>query len=89
MKKILVICSFLVGILFLADCDKAQQPTQSATNEGKIVCNSYSIETCPDKCVVCPPCEACSSISCQTEEFCKNIGFNRNWYESIKTELNG
>ena len=50
-------------------------------------CSSYSSDTCPSSCVVCPPCEACSSISCQTEQFCKGIGFDRSWYEGIKQNL--
>jgi hypothetical protein len=49
-------------------------------------CNNYQPETCPAKCVVCPPCAACSSISCQTEDFCKSIGFDRSWYESMKNK---
>ena len=47
-------------------------------------CISFDPEECPEECVVCPPCPACSSISCQTEEFCKEMGINRNWYEKIK-----
>jgi len=43
-------------------------------------CSSFSVEDCPNQCVVCPPCIQCSSISCQTEGFCKSIGFDRNWY---------
>lgn len=50
-------------------------------------CDSYSADTCPDKCVVCPPCPVCSSISCQAEEFCKDMGIDRSWYEGIKTRL--
>ena len=46
-------------------------------------CDSFSYETCPSKCVICPPCAVCSSISCQTEEFCKNSGFNRTWAKGI------
>jgi len=37
--------------------------------------------------VVCPPCEACSSISCHSEQFCKSIGFDKSWYEGIKQNL--
>jgi hypothetical protein len=48
-------------------------------------CTSYNYEKCPSRCVVCPPCEVCSSISCQTEEFCENIGFNRSWFENVKS----
>lgn len=50
-------------------------------------CSSYPVEICPDGCVVCPPCPACSSISCQTEEFCERMGFDKSWYERIKYGL--
>ncbi len=52
-----------------------------------INCSGYSVERCPSACAVCPPCEACSSISCQSEAYCKNIGFNRSWYEGIKQNM--
>lgn len=60
------------------------------TNQNKYsnpICTSFSSNNCPSECVVCPPCEVCSSISCQTEDFCKNIGFDRSWYEAIKERL--
>jgi hypothetical protein len=41
-----------------------------------------SLEECPSECVVCPPCEVCSSLSSRSEEFCESIGFNRNWSEA-------
>ena len=47
-------------------------------------CSSFSVEVCPNQCVICPPCIVCSSISCQTEEFCKSIGFDRSWYNKTK-----
>lgn len=46
-------------------------------------CKDYSVEDCPGNCVICPPCEVCSSVSCQTEEFCESIGFDKNWYENV------
>jgi len=49
----------------------------------KINCTSYGYDKCPAECVICPPCEVCSSISCQTEEFCKGMGFNRSWYSNM------
>ena len=49
-------------------------------------CNSYQPENCPAQCVVCPPCPECSSISCQTEDFCKSIGIDRSWYEGMKNK---
>ncbi len=58
------------------DCEFAPCPTT-------VNCSAYSgeeIQHCPSPCVVCPPCIVCSSISCQTEEFCKSIGFDRDWY---------
>jgi hypothetical protein len=45
-------------------------------------CSSHPYYDCPAECVVCPPCEVCSSVSCQTEEFCKGLGFDRQWYEN-------
>ena len=47
-------------------------------------CSSFSYMDCPNECAVCPPCSECSSISCQAEKFCENIGFNKSWYEEIK-----
>jgi hypothetical protein len=51
-------------------------------------CQSFTPEECPDECVVCPPCAACSSISCQSKEFCESIGFNKDWYKEIKRGIN-
>ncbi|MDD1679791.1 MAG: hypothetical protein LUO93_11495 [Methanomicrobiales archaeon] len=56
------------------DCEFAPCPAN---------CSSYTVETCPNQCVVCPPCEVCSSISCQTEELCESIGFHRDWYRKV------
>ncbi|MFZ2454896.1 MAG: hypothetical protein WAX07_00235 [Candidatus Altiarchaeia archaeon] len=50
-------------------------------------CGSYAYSDCPQRCVVCPSCEFCSSVRCQTEESCAKIGFNRTWHESIKKRL--
>jgi len=47
-------------------------------------CKNYTSDSCPDSCVVCPPCAACSSISCNTKDFCSSIGFNDTWYKSVK-----
>jgi len=58
------------------NCDFAPCPSE-------INCSLFSADNCPNLCVVCPPCEACSSISCQTEEFCKSIGFDRSWWENV------
>ncbi|MEM4272084.1 MAG: DUF333 domain-containing protein [Candidatus Bilamarchaeaceae archaeon] len=46
-------------------------------------CTSYSAEACPADCVVCPPCAICSSVSCQTKEFCESMGFNSMWYDDV------
>jgi len=50
-------------------------------------CGSYMPNECPEECVVCPPCMECSSISCQTESFCGNLGIDRTWYENIKHQM--
>ncbi|MFA6328496.1 MAG: serine hydrolase [Candidatus Micrarchaeia archaeon] len=59
----------------------------SAAGVQGAACSSYSPDTCPSQCVVCPPCAECSSISCQTEGHCAGIGFNRSWYDGIKRNL--
>lgn len=67
-KLILILFVFSI-FLFVIGCKKE--------------CDSYSTEECPNECVVCPPCAECSSISCQSEDFCDNIGFDKNWYNEI------
>ncbi len=97
MKKIGLIASLIIiiiiGISAFAVWLVINQPQTngSMVNESpKIIdeldCESYSSENCPSKCIVCPPCLECSSLSCQTEEFCESIGFDKNWYENIKKQ---
>jgi hypothetical protein len=50
-------------------------------------CERYTIKDCPNECVVCPPCEECSSLSCQSEEYCLSIGFDEKWYESVDPDI--
>lgn len=79
------------GFLFIAGCI-GQPPSQgqpfggnpNGTAQGGPNCTSYSVEKCPSSCTVCPPCEMCSSISCNTVEFCQSIGFNRSWWEEVR-----
>ena len=60
----------------------------SATKQTTITdCKSIdNLDQCTEssECVVCPPCMACSSLSCQTEEFCANFGIDKSWYENMK-----
>ena len=42
-------------------------------------CRIYGLSDCPGECVVCPPCEFCSSLRCQTESACESMGFGRGW----------
>lgn len=48
-------------------------------------CRKYGIDQCPSSCVVCPPCEVCSSLSCSSLDFCQSMGINELWYEGIKS----
>ncbi len=43
--------------------------------EERKFCRSHLPSECPADCTICPPCEGCSSLTCQTEEFCSSIGF--------------
>lgn len=69
----------LIGVYYLINRNI------SIPGKGPLICSSYSSDACPSACVVCPPCPECSSISCQSEDFCAGIGFNRNWSKQLKT----
>ena len=49
-------------------------------------CKASHIDDCPAGCIVCPPCEVCSSMGCDLAEFCLSIGFDVDWYEMIKKQ---
>ena len=49
-------------------------------------CKNYTDFDCPSVCAVCPPCEVCGSISCNSKEFCQSIGFNETWYENLNSK---
>jgi len=54
-----------------------------------INCSGYSVDQClSPNCVVCPPCPECSSLSCQSETFCKSMGIDSRWYDAIKKQNN-
>lgn len=82
LKIIIIFALILLLIIFSLNYSK-----HKINSENPRDCNNYSESNCPKECVVCPPCEVCSSLSCQTEEFCKSNGFNRSWYEDIKKRL--
>ena len=56
-------------------------------DEKEVSCKKNTPEDCPAECVVCPPCAACSSITCQTEKFCTGIGIDRTWYSEIQEKI--
>ena len=78
MKKILVaVLSF--ALILLASCSEQEISLQNPS------CSEYKYDECPDPCVVCPPCPQCSSLRCASEEFCKSIGFEPDWYNSLNS----
>ncbi len=84
---------FLIFAWFRLDKDQKINDTPLVNDNNPVAststCTSYSPDTCPGNCVVCPPCPECSSISCQSEEFCAGFGIDRTWYEKIKSGLEG
>ena len=44
-------------------------------------CSDYQYTDCPSQCMVCPPCATCSSLRCQTKDFCNSIGWN--WTNAV------
>lgn len=63
------------------------KPQDSYGNTKGKECTFYSIDECPIECVVCPPCMECSSISCQSEDFCAEMGIDRSWYDDIQKKI--
>lgn len=53
-------------------------------------CSKYDINICNqiDECRICPPCEECSSISCQQNSFCEWIWFTQEWSDNFKKSNN-
>ena len=50
------------------------------------ICTSRSVNSCRNVtgCSVCPPCKECSSLSCHSVSYCASIGFDMDWYDSIR-----
>lgn len=86
-------CTTDSGKTFTQEIKKVPEPEPEVVKDLPVVeevvpgadCAKHSVEKCPSSCVVCPPCLACSSLSCQSEEYCSNMGIDRSWYEDIKT----
>jgi hypothetical protein len=87
-KKLLVygimIIVILAIILFLTWESKNEMVIQEENYEMK--CQGYAESECPDDCIVCPPCEACSSLGCNSAEFCNSMGFDKDWYQMVKLQ---
>lgn len=46
--------------------------------ENQIInCRKFTIEACPEGCVVSPVCPMCDAIRCDTLEFCESLGLTR------------
>jgi len=57
------------------------------TNPSQPACDSFGLDACPSRCVVCPPCEVLQLHSLPLGEFCAGLGFDRGWYEQVSTRL--
>lgn len=81
-KKILLI---LFLVLFLSACSKTEDKVANTNTDCSTI---ESIDTCmASNCVVCPPSIEASSLSCQTEEFCQNLGFTKTWWPNMQAKL--
>lgn len=47
-------------------------------------CSGFELDSCPDGCVVCPPCPECSSLRCSNESFCESMGYGKEWYNGTR-----
>jgi len=57
-------------------CDRVFQCVKKYAEEGP--------DGCTEGCSICPPCEECSSIGCFTDEYCQELGFEPDWYSSVR-----
>lgn len=78
---IIMAIAIIVLYLFFPPQLKNQPPQNISITDSE--CKNYTSDNCPGSCVVCPPCPACSSVSCNTKEFCNSIGFNENWFNQL------
>jgi hypothetical protein len=53
-------------------------------------CSKYDINICNQiaECRICPPCEECSSISCQQNNVCEEMWFTQEWSENVRKSNN-
>jgi Immunoglobulin-like domain of bacterial spore germination len=80
----------LVIPLFLVGCGSQTTNDQDVDKiSGNLSCSQYEVEACPNDCVVCPPAMESSSISCQSEEFCAELGIDRDWHNKMTKRING
>jgi len=88
---IVVVLTVVVGggtFWFLQQQISSYQTIEIETPEKKSneECQKYTEAECPEDCIVCPPCEICSSLGCYSAEHCKSMGFDESWYEMIKLQ---
>ncbi|MBD3313470.1 hypothetical protein GF345_03440 [Candidatus Woesearchaeota archaeon] len=67
---VLIVLGLFLSSILLTACSETEN------------CNEYSWEECPEDCWICPPCPACTNITCQTPEFCQGQGYEEEWYSS-------
>ena len=96
MKIIFKVLVFVLAVILLGalaiffapgkNAPVVEAPEQMKDDSGdaaadEIYCNQYDPQDCPWNCVVCPPCEVCSSIQCRAKASCAAMGFDENWYK--------
>ncbi len=78
------VCAFTCELLETGPDSETDSELETVPGLDASVCKALLAEECPDGCTVCPPCEECSAITCQSNEFCKSIGFGKDWFESVQ-----
>jgi putative hemolysin len=102
MKIIFKVLVFVLAVILLGalaiffapgkNAPVVEAPEQMKDDSGdaaadEIYCNQYDPQDCPWNCVVCPPCEVCSSIQCRAKASCAAMGFDENWYKENVTPV--
>ena len=73
----IAVCAFTCELSETGPDSETDPELETVPGLDASICNGFPAEECPDGCTVCPPCEECSAITCQSNEFCESIGFGK------------
>ena len=82
-------CLIAAGYQWCPSTEKCQRMWAEFCEEYKdqynenilLACSEYTVDECPDDCVICPSCSECDDLLCESSSFCQEQGFTAQWYK--------